>query len=150
MAQLAIAWVLQNPNVSAAIVGASRPEQVKENVAASGVRLDDEILKRPSPVGAVGTGQLDLRLPDEMTRQHRCGSEHSAEETDDRVAPVVRKLATAVRRRRVLHEELAQAFEILRVEQPRVPIFKALDRFDLDEVFRRHAALPFSHLGLTV
>ena len=69
---------------------------------------------------------------------------------DVTVAAVVRKLATAVRRRRVLQEELAQAVEILRVEQPRVPIFEALDRFDLDEVFRRHAALPFSHLGLTV
>jgi voltage-dependent potassium channel beta subunit len=46
MAQLAIAWVLQNPNVSAAIIGASRPEQVRDNVAASGVRLDDEIMKR--------------------------------------------------------------------------------------------------------
>jgi len=46
MAQLAIAWVLQNPNVSAAIVGASRPEQVTDNAAAAGVRLDDEIMKR--------------------------------------------------------------------------------------------------------
>jgi len=39
MAQLAVAWVLQNPNVSAAIIGASRPEQVAENVKASGVVL---------------------------------------------------------------------------------------------------------------
>jgi aryl-alcohol dehydrogenase-like predicted oxidoreductase len=46
MAQLAIAWVLQNQNVSAAIVGASRPEQVRESAAAAGVRLDDEIRKR--------------------------------------------------------------------------------------------------------
>jgi voltage-dependent potassium channel beta subunit len=46
MAQLAIAWVLQNPGVSAAIVGATRPEQVRENVTASGVRLDDEIMRR--------------------------------------------------------------------------------------------------------
>jgi len=46
MAQLAVAWVLQNPNVSAAIVGATRPEQVRENVAASGVRLDEEIMRR--------------------------------------------------------------------------------------------------------
>jgi aryl-alcohol dehydrogenase-like predicted oxidoreductase len=37
MAQLAVAWVLQNPNVAAAIIGASRPEQVAENVKASGV-----------------------------------------------------------------------------------------------------------------
>jgi len=37
MAQLAVAWVLQNPNVAAAIIGASRPEQVAENVKAAGV-----------------------------------------------------------------------------------------------------------------
>jgi aryl-alcohol dehydrogenase-like predicted oxidoreductase len=43
-AQLAVAWVLQNPNVSAAIIGASRPEQVTENVKASGVRLDADLL----------------------------------------------------------------------------------------------------------
>jgi aryl-alcohol dehydrogenase-like predicted oxidoreductase len=46
MAQLAIAWVLQNPGVSAAIVGATRPEQVRENVKASGVRLDEEVMRR--------------------------------------------------------------------------------------------------------
>jgi aryl-alcohol dehydrogenase-like predicted oxidoreductase len=43
-AQLAVAWVLQNSNVSAAIVGASRPEQVAENAKASGVRLDAEVM----------------------------------------------------------------------------------------------------------
>jgi aryl-alcohol dehydrogenase-like predicted oxidoreductase len=46
MAQLAVAWVLQNDNVSAALVGASRPEQVAENVKASGVRISDDVLKR--------------------------------------------------------------------------------------------------------
>jgi aryl-alcohol dehydrogenase-like predicted oxidoreductase len=46
MAQLAVAWVLQNPNVSAAIIGATRPEQVRDNVRAAGVRLDPELLKR--------------------------------------------------------------------------------------------------------
>ncbi|MHB1614801.1 MAG: aldo/keto reductase family protein [Actinomycetes bacterium] len=46
MAQLAVAWVLANPNVSAAIVGASRPEQVRENVKASGVRLEPDLLAR--------------------------------------------------------------------------------------------------------
>ena len=46
MAQLALAWVLQNPNVSAAIIGASRPEQVKDNVQAAGVRLEAEVMKR--------------------------------------------------------------------------------------------------------
>jgi aryl-alcohol dehydrogenase-like predicted oxidoreductase len=46
LSQLAVAWTLQNPNVSAAIVGASRPEQVRENVRASGVRLDPAVLAR--------------------------------------------------------------------------------------------------------
>ncbi|OLT33027.1 aldo/keto reductase [Actinomadura sp. CNU-125] len=46
MAQLAIAWTLQNPNVSAAIVGASRPEQVRDNVKAAGVKLDADVLRR--------------------------------------------------------------------------------------------------------
>ncbi|MFC0533883.1 aldo/keto reductase family protein [Phytohabitans kaempferiae] len=45
MAQLAIAWVLQNPNVSSAIVGATRPEQVHDNAKASGVKLDADVLK---------------------------------------------------------------------------------------------------------
>ncbi|WP_030254905.1 aldo/keto reductase family protein [Streptomyces violens] len=45
LAQLAVAWVLQNPNVSAAIIGASRPEQVTENVKAAGVTLEPEVLK---------------------------------------------------------------------------------------------------------
>ena len=40
MAQLAVAWVLQNDNVAAALVGASRPEQVEDNVKAAGVQLD--------------------------------------------------------------------------------------------------------------
>jgi aryl-alcohol dehydrogenase-like predicted oxidoreductase len=44
MAQLALAWVLREPNVASAIVGASRPEQVRENAAASGVELDAETL----------------------------------------------------------------------------------------------------------
>ena len=45
MAQLAVAWVLQNPNVSTAIVGASRPEQVWDNVKAAGVKLDKDVMK---------------------------------------------------------------------------------------------------------
>ena len=45
LAQLAVAWVLQNPNVSAAIIGASRPEQVAENVKAAGVVLEPGLLK---------------------------------------------------------------------------------------------------------
>ncbi|HEY2443498.1 MAG TPA: aldo/keto reductase family protein [Streptosporangiaceae bacterium] len=46
LAQLAVAWTLQNPNVSAAIIGATRPEQVRENVKAAGVVLDDAVMHR--------------------------------------------------------------------------------------------------------
>jgi aryl-alcohol dehydrogenase-like predicted oxidoreductase len=46
LAQLAVAWTLQNKNVAAAIIGASRPEQVAENVKAAGVKLDAGLLKR--------------------------------------------------------------------------------------------------------
>jgi aryl-alcohol dehydrogenase-like predicted oxidoreductase len=46
MAQLAVAWVLQNPNVASAIVGASRPEQVAENVKAAGVKLTEDVLTK--------------------------------------------------------------------------------------------------------
>jgi aryl-alcohol dehydrogenase-like predicted oxidoreductase len=46
MAQLAIAWVLREPGVSSAIVGATRPEQVEDNLAASGVELPPEALER--------------------------------------------------------------------------------------------------------
>jgi voltage-dependent potassium channel beta subunit len=46
MAQMAIAWVLREPGVSSAIVGASRPEQVDENVAASGIELSPETLRQ--------------------------------------------------------------------------------------------------------
>jgi aryl-alcohol dehydrogenase-like predicted oxidoreductase len=57
MAQLAVAWVLQNPNVSAAIVGASRPEQVAENAKAAGVRIPADALAR-----------IDAALGDVVTR----------------------------------------------------------------------------------
>jgi aryl-alcohol dehydrogenase-like predicted oxidoreductase len=46
MAQLAVAWVLQNDNVASAIIGASRPEQVTENVAASGAQIPAEALAK--------------------------------------------------------------------------------------------------------
>jgi aryl-alcohol dehydrogenase-like predicted oxidoreductase len=46
MAQLAVAWVLQNDNVAAALIGASRPEQVTENVKAAGVKIPAELMAR--------------------------------------------------------------------------------------------------------
>ena len=45
MTQLALAWVLNEPNLAAAIIGASRPEQVLENASASGIRLDEATLE---------------------------------------------------------------------------------------------------------
>jgi aryl-alcohol dehydrogenase-like predicted oxidoreductase len=44
MAQLAVAWVLQNPNISSAIVGATRPEQLRDSAQAAGVKLDASLL----------------------------------------------------------------------------------------------------------
>lgn len=45
MAQLALAWVLQNQNVSSAIIGATKPSQIKENVKAVGVKLEPSVMK---------------------------------------------------------------------------------------------------------
>jgi aryl-alcohol dehydrogenase-like predicted oxidoreductase len=59
MAQLAVAWVLQNSNVSAAIVGASRPEQVRDNVKAAGYKLDAELIRRIDDV----LGDIVVRDP---------------------------------------------------------------------------------------
>jgi aryl-alcohol dehydrogenase-like predicted oxidoreductase len=46
LAQLAVAWTLRTPGVSAAIIGATRPEQVRENAGAAGVHLDEGLLRR--------------------------------------------------------------------------------------------------------
>jgi aryl-alcohol dehydrogenase-like predicted oxidoreductase len=59
LAQLAVAWVLQNPNVSAAIIGATRPEQVRENVKAAGVRLDPGLMSKIDDA----LGQVIVRDP---------------------------------------------------------------------------------------
>jgi len=58
MAQLAVAWVLQNPNVAAAIIGASRPEQVAENVQAAGVVIPDDAM------AAIDTALADVVVRD--------------------------------------------------------------------------------------
>jgi aryl-alcohol dehydrogenase-like predicted oxidoreductase len=60
MAELAIAWVLKNRNVSSAIVGASRPEQIRDNAKAAGVKLDDATMKR-----------IDAALGDVVVRDPR-------------------------------------------------------------------------------
>lgn len=65
LAQLAVAWVLQNPNVASAIIGASRPEQVAENVKAAGVKLDAAILEQIDKVleGTVRTDPMLTQSP---------------------------------------------------------------------------------------
>ena len=60
LAQLAVAWVLQNPNVSSAIIGASKPAQIKENVAASGKKLAPETMRAIDQV----LGKLPERDPE--------------------------------------------------------------------------------------
>jgi aryl-alcohol dehydrogenase-like predicted oxidoreductase len=44
-AELSLAWILREPNVASAIVGSSRPEQIRSNAAASGIDLDDETVR---------------------------------------------------------------------------------------------------------
>ena len=66
MAQLAVAWVLQNDNVAAALVGASRPEQVTENVKAAGVRIPEDAMR-----------QIDEALGDLVESDPAKTAEHS-------------------------------------------------------------------------
>jgi aryl-alcohol dehydrogenase-like predicted oxidoreductase len=70
MAQLAVAWVLSNDNVAAALVGASRPEQVYENVKAAGVVIPEDVKQRIDDA----LGDAVVRDPDLTARnspQHR-------------------------------------------------------------------------------
>jgi aryl-alcohol dehydrogenase-like predicted oxidoreductase len=64
LAQLAVAWVLQNDNVAAAIIGASRPEQVAENVKAAGVTIPEEAMKRIEEI----LGDVATRDPAQVAR----------------------------------------------------------------------------------
>ncbi|WP_035984864.1 aldo/keto reductase family protein [Leptolyngbya sp. KIOST-1] len=61
MAQLALAWILRDPRVSAAIVGASRPDQVADNAAASGIPLDDAMLREIDMVLGPAQHQMAAR-----------------------------------------------------------------------------------------
>jgi len=71
LAQLAVAWVLQNDNVATAIIGASRPQQVAENVAASGVVIPPELMAR-----------IDEVLGDVVERDPRRTEESSPSERE--------------------------------------------------------------------
>jgi hypothetical protein len=50
MAQFALAWVLQNPNVSSAIVGATKPQQITDNLKAVGVKIPQEIMQKVTEI----------------------------------------------------------------------------------------------------
>jgi aryl-alcohol dehydrogenase-like predicted oxidoreductase len=56
--QFALAWVLREPNVASAIIGASRPEQVRENAAASGVVVDSQLFERAETIIGEALGAL--------------------------------------------------------------------------------------------
>jgi aryl-alcohol dehydrogenase-like predicted oxidoreductase len=71
LAQLAVAWVLQNDNVATAIIGASRPEQVHENVAAAGVTIPGELMER-----------IDSILGDSIERDPRLTEQSSPTERE--------------------------------------------------------------------
>ena len=67
LAGLAVAWVLQNPNVSSAIIGASRPEQVADNAKAAGVVLEADLMARIDeiilPVAVTDPGETAKNAP---------------------------------------------------------------------------------------
>ncbi|OZD62666.1 aldo/keto reductase family protein [Rhodococcus sp. 14-2470-1a] len=66
MAQLAVAWVLANDNIAAALVGASRPEQIAENIKASEVTLDADVLKKidDALAGSIETDPAKTQSPE--------------------------------------------------------------------------------------
>ena len=57
--QFALAWVLREPNVASAIIGASRPEQVRENAAASGVIVDTQLFLRAEAILDEALGRVE-------------------------------------------------------------------------------------------
>jgi aryl-alcohol dehydrogenase-like predicted oxidoreductase len=52
LSQFALAWVLRQPNVASAIVGASRPEQLQENTVASGLTVDADLFRKAEAIVA--------------------------------------------------------------------------------------------------
>ena len=72
LAQLAVAWTLQNQNVSAAIVGATRPAQVQENVKAAGVTLDAGLMSRIDEALGDAVVRDPSRTASPPSRPYRC------------------------------------------------------------------------------
>jgi aryl-alcohol dehydrogenase-like predicted oxidoreductase len=63
LSQFALAWVLRQPNVAAAIVGASRPEQLQENAVASGLAVDPDLFRKAETIVAGGARRLAGTAP---------------------------------------------------------------------------------------
>ena len=65
MAQFGLAWVLANPNVSSAIVGASRPEQITDNVKAVGVEIPQDVMTQVDEIlsGLIVTDPAETKSP---------------------------------------------------------------------------------------
>jgi aryl-alcohol dehydrogenase-like predicted oxidoreductase len=61
LGQLALAWILSRPEISSCIVGATRPAQIEENAAASGIRLSAEQLARIDEIIMPVTFSYDYR-----------------------------------------------------------------------------------------
>jgi aryl-alcohol dehydrogenase-like predicted oxidoreductase len=57
--QFALAWILREPNVASAIMGASRPEQVHDNADASGANVDPELFKRAEAIIGAAMAQVE-------------------------------------------------------------------------------------------
>ena len=57
--QFALAWVLREPNIASAIIGASRPKQVRENTAASGVVIDTQLFLRAEQIVDEALGRVE-------------------------------------------------------------------------------------------
>ena len=55
LAQFSLAWVLREPNIASAIVGASRPDQLDDNVKASGLQIDPALFKRAEGIVSAAT-----------------------------------------------------------------------------------------------
>src|SRR5207244_13292273 len=72
MTQFALAGVLREPNVASAIVGASRPEQLDENAAASGLAIDPALFTKAEAIVAGAAPQYGLFLPGTGPGSPRC------------------------------------------------------------------------------
>ena len=106
MAQLAVAWVLQNDNVSAAIIGASRPEQVAENVKASGVVIPAELMK------AIDDALGDVVEGTPRSRRRTAPSTGPSEIGPERTkSPRLRPRGLRASKEKTMHVRLAGAYE---------------------------------------